>query len=67
MPDILKQAARLLCVKSLVTLMLTGVFVVMAVRGSVSQDFMTMYTVVVSFYFGTQHERVGASVRGEEL
>ncbi len=67
MSDIFKQAARLLCVKSLVTLMLTGVFVVMAVRGAVSQEFMTIYTVVMSFYFGTQHERVGMSVRGEEL
>lgn len=67
MSDFFKQAARLLCVKSLVTLMLTGVFVVMAVRGAVSQEFMTIYTVVVSFYFGTQHERLGASVRGEEL
>ncbi len=65
--DLLKQAARLLCVKSLVTLMLTGVFAVMAVRGVVSQEFMTIYTVVVSFYFGTQHERMGASVRGEDL
>lgn len=65
--DLMKQAARLLCVKSLVTLMLTGVFAVMAVRGVVSQEFMTIYTVVVSFYFGTQHERMGASVRGEDL
>lgn len=67
MSDLLKQAARLLCVKSLVTLMLTGVFAVMAVRGAVSQEFMTIYTVVVSFYFGTQHERMGVNVRGEDL
>lgn len=51
------RLARLLCVKSLVTLALTAVFAVMAVRGEVSQDFMTVYTVIIAFYFGTQLER----------
>ena len=54
---IANRRARLLCVKSLVTLMLTAVFVVMALRGEVSQDFMTVYTVIIAFYFGTQLER----------
>lgn len=49
---------RLLSVKSLVTLALTVVFCVLAVLGSVSgQQFLTVFTVVISFYFGTQHER----------
>ena len=48
---------KLLSVKSLVTLALTAVFAVLAVTGSVSQDFMTIYAVIISFYFGTQHER----------
>lgn len=51
------RLARLLCVKSLVTLILTAAFAVMALRGEVSQDFMTVYTVIVAFYFGTQLER----------
>ena len=51
------QLARLLCVKSLVTLMLTAVFAAMALRGEVGQDFMTVYTVIIAFYFGTQLER----------
>ena len=51
------RLARLLCVKSLVTLILTAVFAAMALRGQVSQDFMTVYTVIVAFYFGTQIER----------
>ena len=51
------QLARLLCVKSLVTLVLTAVLAVMALRGQVSQDFMTVYTVIIAFYFGTQLER----------
>ena len=52
-----KRLARLLCVKSLITLLLTAVFAVMALRGEVSQDFMTVYTVIIAFYFGTQLER----------
>ena len=51
------RLARLLCVKSLVTLLLTVVFAVMALRGAVSEDFMTVYTVIIAFYFGTQLER----------
>ena len=51
------RLARLLCVKSLVTLILTVVFAAMALRGQVSQDFMTVYTVIIAFYFGTQMEQ----------
>ena len=51
------RLARLLCVKSLITLLLTVVFAVITLRGEVSQDFMTVYTVIIAFYFGTQLER----------
>ena len=51
------RLARLLCVKSLMTLLLTAVFAVMALRGEISEDFMTVYTVIIAFYFGTQLER----------
>ena len=54
------RITKLLCVKSLVTLVLTAVFAVLALKGSVSQDFMTIYAVIISFYFGTQHERLTA-------
>lgn len=50
------RLTRLLCVKSLVTLILTAVFAAMALRSQISQDFMTVYTVVIAFYFGTQLE-----------
>ncbi|MGN0985322.1 MAG: hypothetical protein ACI4OU_02415 [Candidatus Enterenecus sp.] len=53
----MNRITKLLCVKSLVTLVLTAVFAVLALKGSVSQDFMTIYAVIISFYFGTQHER----------
>ena len=53
-----KRLANLLCVKSLVTIILTGVFAYMTVMGQVSSDqFLTVFTVVIAFYFGTQAER----------
>ena len=54
MNDLLKRVGNLLCVKSLVTLVLTGVFAFLAVTGTVSQEFMTIYTMIMGFYFGTQ-------------
>ena len=53
-----KRLGNLLSVKSLVTLTLTVVFAVMALRGAISQDFMTVYAVVIAFYFGTQSQKV---------
>ena len=58
------RLTRLLCVKSLVTLILTGVFTVMALRGTVDSDFMTVYTVIIAFYFGTQLERTAQKGSG---
>ena len=59
---LLKRAANLLSVKSLVTLVLTGVFAWMAVDGTISQDFMTIYAVIIAFYFGTQSQKVQDTV-----
>ena len=54
---IVKRVANLLSVKSLVTLILTAVFAYMAVTNQISQDFMTVYAVVIAFYFGTQSQK----------
>ena len=54
---ILRRLGNLLSVKSLVTLILTAVFAVMAVRQDISQEFMTIYAVIIAFYFGTQSRR----------
>jgi uncharacterized membrane protein len=51
-----KRLGNLLSVKSLVTLTLTIVFAYMAVAQTISQDFMTVYAVVIAFYFGTQSQ-----------
>ena len=56
---LVNRAAALLSVKSLVTLVLTLVFAWMAIWGTVSQDFMTIYAVIIAFYFGTQAQKPG--------
>lgn len=63
---IVKRVANLLSVKSLVTLILTAVFAYMAVTNQISQDFMTVYAVVIAFYFGTQSQKVQDAVDGEQ-
>ncbi len=52
-----KRLANLLTIKSMVTLITTVVFAILTLRGAVSQDFMTIYSVIVAFYFGTQAAR----------
>ena len=52
------KIAGLLTVKSLVTLTLTVVFCVLSIRGDISGDkFLTVFTVIISFYFGTKYEQ----------
>lgn len=58
--------ANLLSVKSLVTVILTVIFAGLSVRGSVSSEqFLTVFTVVISFYFGTQTQRRSARTDDE--
>lgn len=56
--EILKNIAdRLLTIKSLVTIALTGVFCYLAVVGEISSEFQTIFATVIAFYFGTQVEK----------
>ena len=49
---------RLLTVKSIVTLALTGIFCFLAAVGVVTgEQFLTIFTVVIGFYFGTQADK----------
>lgn len=59
MDILIKRLANLLSVKSLVTIALTIVFAVGTIRNQIDQHFMTIYTVVISFYFGTQLAKGG--------
>lgn len=49
---------NLLKVKTIVTLIVIIVFAVLALRGDISSDnVLVVVTTVISFYFGTQHEK----------
>lgn len=58
MQDLSKRLSNLLTIKSLVTLILTAVFAYLTCQGGITGDqFLTVFTVVVAFYFGTQAEK----------
>lgn len=61
MDDVFSRLANLLTVKSLVTLILTVVFAILAATHQIAQDFMTIYAVIIAFYFGTQSQRSAGS------
>lgn len=49
------KLAKLIDVKSIVTLVLTGVFAYLAIVGAITaENYMTIFTVIIAFYFGTQ-------------
>lgn len=56
--DIIKNFANLIKVKTIVTLIVSVVFAVLALNGTLTPDnVMIIVSMVVSFYFGTQHEK----------
>lgn len=62
MEELWKNLAALIKVKTIVTLVVIGVFAVLALSGRLPADtVMTVVTMVVAFYFGTQSQRQGKS------
>lgn len=58
-----ERLSKLIDVKSIVTLVLVAVFAYLALTGTVTgQEFLTVFTVVISFYFGTQYEKKNGGV-----
>ena len=58
MNTLLESVFNLLKVKTIVTLVVMAVFAVLSLRGDIAADnAMVIISMVVSFYFGTQHER----------
>ena len=51
---LLKKLANLLSVKSLVTICLTVTFCVLTIQNAIPENFMNVYTMVVTFYFVKQ-------------
>ena len=57
MENAIKRLGNLLTVKSIVTLILTVVFAVLSLRGTITAElFMQVFIMIVAFYFGTQKQ-----------
>lgn len=55
---IMDKISKLIDVKSIITLTTTLIFGILSVRGSISSEqFLTIFTTVIAFYFGTQHRK----------
>lgn len=53
-----ERLSKLIDVKSIVTILLTFVFAYLSVIGKIqSQEFLTVFTVIISFYFGVQYQK----------
>lgn len=58
----LNKLSKLINVKSIVTLVLTGVFSYLAVSGKIAVDnFTDMFQIIMIFYFGTQSGKAEAA------
>lgn len=58
MKEFISNLAKLVKVKTIITFAVVGVFVILALRGAIVPDsVMLIVTSVISFYFGTQHEK----------
>ena len=56
--EFIKNLANLIKVKTIVTLAVIAVFVILALRGDIAADnVMVIVSTVIAFYFGTQYEK----------
>ena len=63
MQEIIRKLAELLKVKTIVTFAVVAIFSVMALKGQIQPDnVIIIVSMVVSFYFGTQHEKTAPTV-----
>lgn len=61
-----RKLAKLIDVKSIVTLSFTIVFCILAFLGKVdSKDFTRLFEIIIAFYFGTQFEKNKGSDKNE--
>ena len=61
-----EKLAKLINVKSIITMVLCAVFAYLSIIGSVrAEQFLTIFTVIISFYFGTQKKK--NAKRGEDI
>lgn len=58
---------NLINVKSIVTILLTILFIILAVMKVIDGNaVLTIYTTVIAFYFGTQHEKQNTDINNKE-
>lgn len=55
--NFLNAASKLISVKAIVAISLTAGFLVQAIRGQLTEQYMNVYLVVISFYFGTNYQK----------
>lgn len=61
------KLTKLIDVKSLVTLTLTLIFAVLSLTGRLSaEQFQTVFSTVIAFYFGTQHQKKSSENKGDK-
>ena len=61
--NIFKRLAALCSVKSIVTIVLTSGFLYGFIVNKISgQEFMTIFSVIIAFYFGTQSQKIQDAV-----
>lgn len=54
-----ERVEKLFTIKSIVTIILTVVFAYLSIKGAIdAEQFMMVFTTVIAFYFGTQHEKM---------
>lgn len=64
--DFLRNLAALIKVKTIVTLVVIGVFAVLALKGDITADnVMIIVSTVVAFYFGTVAEKKPTEAKKE--
>ena len=58
-----EKFAKLIDVKSIMTLLITVIFCILAILGRVNaEQFIVIFTTIVAFYFGTQTEKKNGGV-----
>ena len=61
----LDKLKNLIDVKSIITILLTVVFCILTIKNRIPQEFLNIYTVIISFYFGTQYQKNVESQKDE--
>lgn len=62
-----ERFAKLIDVKSIVTILITIAFVYGFVMGTINaEQFITIFTTIIAFYFGTQSTKKGRELSGNQ-